>query len=297
MAIGTMNGILSSSDNDFELILSSNFIALNSNESTTITVDTPSDGKIYAVSRDINVATVSVSNKTITINAINYGSTIITIGQTAGTGNYASVTPSIKDIFIVNSPVISTTLNSNSWSTISYVSQQGTGANYWSVGDTKEVVLNGNIGDACNLNNFTTNVFILHFNYPINRVADNNIIWGGFKTNDGKDIALVDSYYSQFMPMVNLTVIALSMVHWAEARYYGWKDCDLLYDILGATSTPPDGYGSVKPTVLSGYVDEYTVGYNATSATLTNPKENTLLTALPSVYDYSVVGLILLVRM
>jgi hypothetical protein len=57
-------------------------------------------------------------------------------------------------------------------------------------------------------------------------------------------------------------------------NYGGWKGSDLRYDILGATSTAPSQYNQLKSTA--------NVGYDATAATLTNPKANTLLAALPS---------------
>ena len=42
---------------------------------------------------------------------------------------------------------ISNTLNSNSWATIKAVSDAGKGANYWSVGDTKNIRMNGSVGN------------------------------------------------------------------------------------------------------------------------------------------------------
>jgi hypothetical protein len=57
-------------------------------------------------------------------------------------------------------------------------------------------------------------------------------------------------------------------------NYGGWKGSDLRYDILGATSTAPSQYNVDKNTS--------NVGYDATAATLTSPKANTFLAALPS---------------
>ena len=54
----------------------------------------------------------------------------------------------------------------------------------------------------------------------------------------------------------------------------GWKGSDFRYDILGATSQPPSQYNRIKA--------KNNVGYDATAETLTNPKENTLLAALPA---------------
>ena len=103
----------------------------------------------------------------------------------------------------------------------------------------------------------------------MNRVAENNIIWGGFKDNNGKDIALVDSNYDKTSTN---GIMYFNMNYWGNINYGGWKGCDLRYDILGATSTQPSDYGTNHTTAC--------VGYDATSATLTNPKANTLLAAL-----------------
>ena len=59
-----------------------------------------------------------------------------------------------------------------------------------------------------------------------------------------------------------------------NTNYGGWKGSNLRYDILGATSTAPSQYNQNKSTS--------NVGYDATAATLTSPKADTLLAALPS---------------
>lgn len=163
--------------------------------------------------------------------------------------------------------------NDYSWSEISAIAQAGTGADYFNIGDCKEITLNGSIGDQLTLSNLTLCVFILHFNYPMNGTADNNIILGGFKTalTDGTDVALCDSKYNT---QSTDGTICFNMNHWSKANHGGWKGSDFRYDILGATSTQPSDYGKAHTTSC--------VGYNATVATLTNPKENTLLATLPS---------------
>ena len=95
-------------------------------------------------------------------------------------------------------PPIPDNVNDATWEQISEVSIAGTGDTYWDVGDCKAVTLNGKIGDYLTLSNITLYVFILDFNHPINKTtADNNIIWGGFKTalTGGVDVALCDSGY------------------------------------------------------------------------------------------------------
>lgn len=168
-------------------------------------------------------------------------------------------------------PEIGTPLDECTWEQISAISKAGLGEKYFNIGDCKEITLNGKIGDCLTLDNKKLSVFILHFNYPINGKPDNNIILGGFKTSDGKDVALCDSKYGE-----DLTdgTICFNMNHCGNDNEGGWKGCDLRYDILGATDTAPSQYNQRKVTA--------NVGYDATAETLTHPKANTLLAALPA---------------
>lgn len=168
-------------------------------------------------------------------------------------------------------PKIGTPLNNCTWEQISAVSKAGLGEKYFNIGDCKEITLNGKIGGWLTLENEKLSVFILHFNYPINGKPDKNIIWGGFKTSDGTDVALCDNKY---MKGFTDGTICFNMNHWGNVNYGGWKGCDLRYDILGATSLAPSQYNRIKA--------KNNVGYDATAETLTNPKENTLLAALPA---------------
>lgn len=163
--------------------------------------------------------------------------------------------------------------NDYSWSEISAIAQAGTGADYFNIGDCKEITLNGNIGNYLTFDNETLCIFILHFNYPMNGVPENNIILSGFKTvlTNGTDVALCDNKFNTFSKD---GTVRFNMNHWGGINYGGWKGSDFRYDILGATSTQPSDYGNQHTTSC--------VGYNATIATLTNPKSNTLLAALPA---------------
>ena len=244
----------------------------------TVTVTRSGDGTISASSTNAAVATVS-GTTTLTITGATAGSATINVNVAEGTNHLATSTT-----IAVTSTVPSTTLNNNSWAVISEASQAGTGDLFWDVGDAKEITLNGKIGDHLTLSNQKLCVFILDFNYKMNGTAENNIIWGGFKTavTEGVDVALADTKYRESSSdgtiCFNLNhkgTIATSAIYVDDNyNYGGWKGCDLRYDILGATSTAPSQYNQIKT--------ETNVGYDATAATLTNPKANTLLAALPS---------------
>ena len=93
--------------------------------------------------------------------------------------------------------IISRVLNENSWDAIKLVSSLGKGANYWSVGDCKEVTLNGKVSDGLTLTNYTAWVYIIGFNHNAEKEG-NGIAFQGFKTaqTGGTDICLTDSGYN-----------------------------------------------------------------------------------------------------
>lgn len=92
-------------------------------------------------------------------------------------------------------PVISSVLNENSWDTIKWASKHNVGQNYWSVGDCKEVAMNGRVSDGLTLTNYSAWVYIIGFNHNSEKEG-NGITFQGFKATDkGTDVCLVDSSY------------------------------------------------------------------------------------------------------
>ena len=151
----------------------------------------------------------------------------------------------------------STTLNDNSWETIHAISDAGTGANYWSVGDCKAVTVNGTVGTQAV--NGTYYAYIIGFNHNSSKEG-NGITFGTFKTalSGGTDICLIDGKYNN--ASTNGTKY-FNMNHRADNNIGGWKGCNLRYDVLGSTNTDAG---------------------DATATTATNPVANTLMAALPS---------------
>ena len=87
-------------------------------------------------------------------------------------------------------------LNDTSWATIKQVSDASMGANFWSVGDCKEVTMNGKVSDGLTLTNYSAWVYIIGFNHNAEREG-NGIAFQGFKaTKNGTDVCLVDSGYN-----------------------------------------------------------------------------------------------------
>ncbi len=110
------------------------------------------------------------------------------------TSDSQSVT--VTDVYDISISFISATLNDNSWATIRAVSDKGEGANYWSVGDCKEVTLNGTVA-AMTFSNYTTCAYILGFNHNAAQEGNNRIHFQMAKTavTDGINVCFCDSYY------------------------------------------------------------------------------------------------------
>lgn len=93
-------------------------------------------------------------------------------------------------------PVISSVLNENSWDTIKWASKHNVGQNYWSVGDCKEVTMNGKVSDGLTLTDYTAWVYIIGFNHNAEKEG-NGIAFQGFKATDkGAPVCLTDNGYN-----------------------------------------------------------------------------------------------------
>lgn len=115
-------------------------------------------------------------------------------GETSDTKS-VSITDSYA-VALTFSFVVSPTLNDNEWEVIKSVSDKGQGANYWSIGDRKEITLNGTVG-TLTLSNYTTYVFIIGFNHNASAEGENRIHFQLAKTalSGGTDVCLCDNSY------------------------------------------------------------------------------------------------------
>ena len=112
----------------------------------------------------------------------------------------ASKTVSVSKVGVYNVTLryISTTLNDNSWEDIKGVADASEGQNYWAVGDTKQITINGKLSDGLVLSNYQTWVYIIGFDHNKD-IEGTGIAFGGFKTaaSGGIDVALCDSRYNR----------------------------------------------------------------------------------------------------
>ena len=209
------------------LSLSASSLALTySKTSGTVTVTRSGTGAVSATSSNTAVATVSVSGETITVTAKANGSATITV-NVAADGNYNA--PASKT-FAVSVTLVSKTLNDNSWATIKSVSDAGQGANYWAVGDTKRITLNGKVG-AYTFSNFNIDVFILGFNHNSSKEGSNRIHFQIGKVS-GKAVALCDSQYN------GSGSSAMFHMNSSDSNSGGWNGSYMRKTLLGNSNTP-----------------------------------------------------------
>nr|DAW26999.1 MAG TPA: tail-collar fiber protein [Caudoviricetes sp.] len=138
-------------------------------------------------------------------------------------------------------------LDKNEWKVIKKVADADKGANYWAVGDTKRITLNGKVG-ATTISNLKVDAFIIGFNHNSGKEGSNRIHFLLGKIG-GKFVGLVDSYYD---PSGYATTSGAFTMNTSDTNSGGWAKTQMRSTVLGAASDP------------------------------TNPTANTLLAALPA---------------
>lgn len=122
-------------------------------------------------------------------------------------------------------------LNNNSWEMISKVSQMGLAAQYWSVGDTKTITLNGKVGNTT-FSNLSVDAFILGFNHNSGREGTNRIHFQIGKIGS-KQIALVDSHYGS-----SGSSASYFQMNASNTNSGGWNGSSMRKTLLGNSGTP-----------------------------------------------------------
>ena len=169
---------------------------------------------------------------------------------------------------------VKTTLNDNDWATIKEVADESKGANYWAVGDTKEITINGKLSDGLTLSNYQTWVYIIGFDHN-KEVEGTGIAFGGFKTaqSGGTDICLCDNGYN----------LSKSSGQWfnmnnKDSTYGGWKGCDMRNNTLPVVKValPSELQAVIKTTTL--YTDNVG-GWNGAASNVTATQDELYLLA------------------
>lgn len=196
------------------------------NQSDTITITREGTGAISASSNDTQVATTSVSGNVITVTGVKSGNCVITINVSEDTNHTAPASQMVN----VSSSLISNTLNDNRWEDIKSVSDAGTGATYWNVGDYKNIRIYGTV-QGMSLNS-TVRAFILGFNHNSAKEGSNRIHFQIGKTTSGTDIAFCDSNYDSQGSSQGFRM------NLSETTVGGWNDSYGRKTLLGNSGTP-----------------------------------------------------------
>ena len=168
------------------------------------------------------------SSKTVTgytyspTSQLSKGTTMITVSYSEG-----GVTKTTTQSITVTA--ISSTLNSNSWATIKAVSDAGKGDNYWDVGDTKIITINGTV-QGFTFSNLYISVFILGFNHNSSWDGNNRIHFQIGKISN-KLVGLCDSNYGSY-------VSSGFCMNTSRTNSGGWSNSHMRKTVLGNSGTP-----------------------------------------------------------
>ena len=128
--------------------------------------------------------------------------------------------------------VLDRVFNNNSWDDIKAAVNAGTAASYWKVGDRKEVVLNGTVGNK-SFSNTTTYCYILGFDH--NKSVESggahslHIGFGASALNGGAYIAYCDSQYFN-----SVSSTGYFSMNSSATNSGGWNSCQMKSTICPA---------------------------------------------------------------
>ena len=154
--------------------------------------------------------------------ALAAGNTTITVSYTEG-----GVTKTTTQAITVTT--INTTLNSNSWATIKAVSDAGKGDNYWDVGDTKTITINGTV-QGFTFSNLSIAAFIIGFDHNSSREGSNRIHFQIGKIAN-KLVGLCDSNYGNY-------VSSGFCMNTEQTNRGGWSNSHMRKTVLGNSGAP-----------------------------------------------------------
>lgn len=194
----------------------------------SITVTTTA-GATVTVTLGTKSVTAIATDGTAKISVWDYGlySVHAALGDAVGDATVNVI--AVQDYAVtVETVSIPTVLNNATWKQIKQIADQSKGANYWAVGDTKQITINGKVSDGLTLSNYSTWVYIIGFDHNKD-VEGTGIAFGGFKTAQasGTDVALCDSGYNygkssgQWFNMNN-----------SNSTTGGWASCNMRNNTL-----------------------------------------------------------------
>ena len=127
-------------------------------------------------------------------------------------------------------------LDNYTWDEISQISSANLGESYFSVGDRKQITLNGTIGQLT-LSNYSTYAFIIGFNHNSGREGSGRIHFQLAKTalSGGTDICFVDEQYA------DTGSSAAFRMNTSATNSGGWNSSYMRNNICGTSKTSTSG--------------------------------------------------------
>lgn len=127
-------------------------------------------------------------------------------------------------------------LDNYTWDEISQISSANLGESYFSVGDRKQITLNGTIGQLT-LSNYSTYAFIIGFDHNASREGSNKIHFQLAKTalSGGADICFTDSSYN------STGSSAAFRMNTRRTNSGGWEDSYMRNNICGTSKSTTSG--------------------------------------------------------
>lgn len=197
---------------------------------------------------------------------------------------------------------VDSVLNNNEWALISKVASRSLGANYWSVGDRKSVVLNGSVGygdSARTFSNQTYWVYIIGFDHNSAKEGK-GIAFQGFKTaqTDGVDIAVTATNYTSTGSGMVMNGSNTNVGGWNGSVAYQtimpqWKNCfpSDLQAVIRTTTLYTDNTGNSSTSASAVTANSNEVYYLAEYEVFgSNKYANTNEPAQQAQYDYYKAG-------
>lgn len=183
-------------------------------------------------------ATVTARKGSVAVSAVSENGQAVLELDEAGTYTVSAskdgtTTPDVKTATVpqeITLSFVAAELNTNSWEMIKAVSDAGQGANYWAVGDTKDVTLSGT-WQSLNVSNVTVKAFIIGFDHNSAVEGEHRIHFLMGKIGTAM-VAFCDAYYN------TRTAGAYFTMNTTDTNSGGWEASRMRKTVLGNSNTP-----------------------------------------------------------
>ncbi len=197
-------------------------------EANSIVVTTFANASVTAVKGSLSVSGVADSDGIATLVVPEIGQWDVT--ATNGIISSPAIAVHVMDAFPAVAPLVNDTFAENAWDVIKEVVITGEAPNYWAVGDSKPVPINGKVG-AATFSNLSIDAFILSFSHNPDLEGTNKMHMMLGKIS-GKLAALCDSSYGS-----TSSASGAFTMNTSNTNSGGWASSQMRKKVLGSDST------------------------------------------------------------